>query len=339
LILEQAIAAREAMRGTGPRVTVVNPATGDVSTGALPSYKSPASRALWQPMMEKVREKIKARGLEKAMTLGIMNDMLPPKEDMQFFADLWPGVPWVQHAHSGPRFGEAVHGVASLGYKAIVWTVRFSPDKSLAGWKGPHLLAYYDRDRELNAHTPIVWAHLVEVSITGDQRGVGRVGADYWPVVKDASGRRRAFVWQRYPQSSWRNLDLWSYALGPGPDGPAAIAPYEYLREGIQLCEARIAIEEALTDQALREKLGEELALRCQAALDLRQWAMVKALAHHQMNDTVNRVIQAWHGGPEVVGHTWFPGSGWQQRNEDLFSLAAEVARKTAGAERAGVSK
>jgi hypothetical protein len=214
----------------------------------------------------------------------------------------------------------------------VVWGVTFSPNKSLSGWKGPNLLAYYDRDRELNAHTPIVWGHLAEVSITGDQRGVGRVGADYWRAVKDKSGRRKAFVWERYPQSSWRNLDLWSYVLGPGPEGPAAIAPYEYLREGIQLCEARIVIEQALSDTALREKLGDELARRCQAALDLRQWAMVKALAHQQMYDTLNSVILGWHGPPELVGHTWFPGSGWQQRNEELFSLAAEVTRKTSQA-------
>jgi len=29
-----------------------------------------------------------------------------------------------------------------------------------------------------------------------------------------------------------------------------------------------------------------------------------------------------------VAGHAWFLGSGWQERNGKLFTLAGEVARK-----------
>ena len=45
---------------------------------------------------------------------------------------------------------------------------------------------------------------------------------------------------------------------------------FEQFREGVQQCEARISIESALIDPAKRQQLGEELASRCQAALDER---------------------------------------------------------------------
>jgi len=331
LILEQAIAARQAMRGTGPMVTTLDRATGKTETVSLPPYKDPNSKALWAPLMKKVREHIHDRGMAETVMLGMMNDTLPSKQDLEFWADLCPGVPWALQAHGGPRFRTKVHGVASLGYKAIVWTVHFSADKSLYGWKGPNLLAYYDRERRLNSHTPALWAHLAEMSVTGDQRGTGRLGADYWPVLKDKKGQRMGYVWGRYPHSSWRNLDLWSYVLAPGPDGPVASTCFEYFREGVQHCEARIFIERALLDRSLRAELGENLAQRCQQALDTRQQAMVKSMAHLQMSDPINGGITRWRSGTEVAGHIWYLGSGWQQRSQELYSLAGQVSAKLKG--------
>jgi len=329
LILERAIAARDAIRGTGPLVSVLDRASGKVESAALPPYKDPASKALWQPVMDKVREKMKARGLEKAMMLGTINDAAPSKAEAEFFASLCPGVPWAMHAHHPGMGGPGgLHGVAQVGYRAVVWNVAFSATKSMYGWKSPGLLAYYDRDRDLDGQPPVLWSHLAEVSITGSQRGVGRLGADYWRVIKNKAGQRSGFVWDRYPQSSWRNLDLCNYVLGPGPDGPAALAAYEYLREGVQHCEARIFLERALTDKALREKLGEELAAKCQAALDERHWAFAKGLAPHVTNDSSNRVTLTWRGWEPVAGNTWFTGSGWQERSQALYALAGEAARK-----------
>jgi len=333
LILEKAIAARSAMRGTGPMVTAVDPSSGKTETVTLPPHKDPSSKALWGPVMAGVRERMKARGLEKAMMLGIMNDTIPTKAEMEFFADLCPGVPWALHAHSGPRFGRPVHGVAPLGYKAVVWGVQFAADKSLHGWKGKDLLAYYDRERSLNSHTPSLWGHLAEMTITGSQRGVGRLGADYWRPIRDDKGHRIGYVWGRYVHSSWRNLDLWSYVLAPGPDGPVASTYFEYFREGVQHCEARIFLAQALLDDGLREKLGEDLAGRCQAALDERQRSMVKSMAHLQFNNIQNRPTTSWRSGAELAGYMWFVGSGWQQRSEKLYALAGQAA-KALGAEK-----
>ena len=171
-----------------------------------------------------------------------------------------------------------------------------------------------------------VWRNVAEFTITGDQRGIGRLGGEFWSVVKDRKGQRRGTVTERFPESSWRNLDPWAPLLAPGADGAVATTRFEMLREGAQDCEARIFIERALTDAPSREKLGDDLARRCREALAERLRAMWRASSSLLLTQT-----RSGDGGPQslsIAGHTWFVGSLWQERNRKLYSLAAEVARK-----------
>jgi hypothetical protein len=328
LILEQAIAAREAMRGTGPKVTALDPATGKTEMIALPQYKTPEGKKLWAPLMAKIMERMKARGLADVMHLGMLNDVTPSKAEYDLFAEICPGVPWALHAHGGPKFGTLPGTTATLAYKAQVWGVQLSDTRSLRGWSQPNLFTYYDRERQLNGLTPATWLAMAETAVTGSLRGIGRLGGDYWPPLKNKRGLREGYAWTRYPQSSWRNLDLWSYCLAPGPDGPVAGTNFEYLREGIEHSEARIYLESVLARTADREKLGEELATRCQTVLDQRQAAMVRSVAKLQMYEWKNSELTSWGGGVEVAGYTWFLGSGWQERSRMLFELCGEVSRK-----------
>ena len=320
--------ARLAFRGKGPLVTVLDPATGKTHEEFLLAYKDPNSKAMWAPLMKAVQERIKARGWEKAMMLGMLSDTGPTREEATLFHDLLPDVPWASQSHAGWGFNQLMYDFAKIGYQARVWEMRFATATSMHGWNNPMLMACYDRDRELNPHTPALWGHLAEMSITGDQRGTGRLGGDYWPAIKDKGGRRAGYVWTRYPQSSWRNLDLWSYTLAPGADGPVATTKFETFREGVQHCEARIFIEQALVSPPLRAKLGDDLAKRCQESLDERQVAMVRSMAHYQMNNPGDKWVTGWRYGGEVAGHIWFVGSGWQERSERLYTLAGEVERK-----------
>ena len=80
----------------------------------------------------------------------------------------------------------------------------------------------------------------------------------------------------RYPESYWHSLNIGSWLLAPGPAGPVGTARLEVFREGLQECEARIAIEDALTNPALKGRLGDELAKRAQETLDERQLAIWK---------------------------------------------------------------
>ena len=334
LWLKEASTARRDFRGKGPLVTVLDPATGKTRNEHLPRFEDPASRALWKPLLDEVRRRLAKRGLAKALMLGMLNDVRPTKEEVQSFEVIAPGVPWALHAHGG--FGAwqkyRLHGLARVSYQATVWGRSFvdslKDGKRMYGWKQPELIVEYERSREFNSVPPSKWRHYAEYNITGGQRGVGRIGAEYWPVIRDKRGQRKGRVWQRYVHSSWRNLDLHSSLLAPAPQGPVAAARFEAFREGLQECEARIVIEQALTDGSLMARLGDELARRCQSELDERLKFMFRSMSTLRLAGPNYRYAYSWRGTPGVDGHSWFVSSGWQHRSRALYGLAAEVAAK-----------
>lgn len=319
---------KNALVGSGPTVTMLDPVTGAAEAAVLPGYAAPQSRALWEPLFKELRRRMARRKLDGAMVLGTFTDARPTKEELEFLSEVSDGLPWISHAHHG-----APGNMATFVYQTRVWNIDFAAvdwDKRKFGWKSPSLIADYERHRDINTLPPTNWRHMGEWNIAGEQRGVGRVGADYWPVVRDKRGERRGTVGSRYPQSSRRNLDLYSCLLSPGPDGPVATARYESFREGIQECEARIVIERALTDDALREKLGDSLSRRCRDALVEHVLCMYKGLSNLQLYGYFWSYATSWRGSEGVAGHTWFVGSGWQRRTERLYALAGEVERALA---------
>ncbi|MBN2581697.1 MAG: hypothetical protein JXL80_01420 [Planctomycetes bacterium] len=321
--------------GQGPGVTVVDPKTGQTRNEYLPPYGDAKSKALWQPLYAELIRRMKARGLYQAMMVGTITDAVPQKEEVQLIAELAPNVPWVCHSHHG--WGDAprnlLHGIVPVMYQTRVWNVEFAPEDPKKeghkyGWKGDYLQAVYERNSCMNDIGCTNWRHLCEYNIAGSQRGIGRLGADFWDVIRDKRGNRRGKVWARYPESSRRNLDLYTSMLAPAPEGPVATARYEVFREGLQECEARIFIERALTDKGVRETLGDDLAARCQDALDERIVLMYRGLSNLQLAGQWWDQAPVWRDCDGVAGNTWFAASGWQARSEKLYTLAAEVTRK-----------
>ena len=105
---------------------------------------------------------------------------------------------------------------------------------------------------------------------------------------------------------------------------------FEMMREGIQECEARIFIEEALADERLRGKLGEELTERCQTVLDERTRAMLRGVNSLIISgswEDYSTLNTSWWWRPVHVGYQWYVVSDWQARSERLFSTAADVAQ------------
>ena len=93
------------------------------------------------------------------------------------------------------------------------------------------------------------------------------------------------------------------------------------LLEGIQICEARILLEEALTDDTLRKQLGDELATRCQSLLDERTRHLIwsdEANTNGGNHSTLPR---------RPLGLDWYTGSGLQGRLSQFYAAAAEVSR------------
>jgi hypothetical protein len=156
------------------------------------------------------------------------------------------------------------------------------------------------------------------------------VGSDFWPVYKDRQGRRRAWIWDRYPQSLWHSCNLMSHMLVPGPAGPVASTRYELMREGIQECEARIAIESVLTDEAKKAKLPVDLAQQSQQLLDDRVCQELKAFSNLKLcgQDYATAKNPWFHESAGLAGHYWYASSGWRDNAQKLYALAGEVERK-----------
>ena len=195
---------------------------------------------------------------------------------------------------------------------------------SLYGWNRPRLDAYYPR--MTNEHFPIsYWRFLCETAITGDfYNGIGRVGADYWPALKNKRGRRTGWVNERFVEVSGYLHSLHSYVLEPQAGGQVAMNRLVALEEGIQECEARIYIEDAIVSRGLA-KLAPDLAKRCQETLDERLLYMWKALDNMQFGGWG---VTAWRFQAGVSGHVWLLNTAYQQRTDKLYALAGEVEKK-----------
>lgn len=357
--------AREELLGKGPRVTTLDPATGETGMAFLPRYEEPGGQALWRPVWAQIRKRMAARGLDGSMMLGILSDLWPDKDEVTSLNELTGGLAWVSHAHAGKLSdtnanNRILHGVADLGYAAHVYNLCYqvNPAKErLYGWRRGALVAHFPRGSDLNMSPNAEIRQLGAFNITGDQRGAGRLGADLWSVIRDRRGRRAGAAYERYPENKWRNLDIGSWFLAPGPDGALATARYENLREGVQECEARIALEEALLAPSRRSLLGSDLADRCQKALDEHHRAMWKTVWSNDEDlarigtapsgrNPVEGLWQAlakdgkklpgfWEGEARKMRseeaakgrQEWLAG-GWQERTKKLFALAGEVSRK-----------
>jgi len=341
--------------GQGPMVTMVSPGPdGTTATEllSLPSHlDAEASRPLWQPLFDQLRSRLRERGQEDIATLGLFHDTWATKAEVELFHEMTGGMPWTIQSHGGPAEGKRMYDVTPIAYQAVVWSVRFSDDgadghgrgkgilESFHGWNRPVLWSQFDRfSRE--EHPTTRWLRYPEVCITGAQRGPGRLGAEYWRVLRDNRDRRTGRSYERYPESSWRNLVIPEAVMAPGPGGAVATNRMEALRAGVQECEARIVLEHALTDAERKARLGTDLARRCEEHLQARHMMMWLSLSNLQFYHTrpgsdkgweTTCLARNWRNQANVGGHNWFLSSGHQERTAELFALAGEVTRALAG--------
>jgi len=350
------------MRQQGLTVTMLDEKTGKAEPGGLPLYTTPGSRALWQPVYAELRKRMKRRGLEDAMALGMVTDLEPSKEEIAFLQEVSGGLSWISHSHfrrtyKKPSPNTALKGIADIRYEAhATLTYQVNPDKGrLHGWQVPELRAHLDRFGVLNG-SPLRVRQMPQLDITGPQRGLGRLGGDFWRAIRDNRGRRAGTAFARYPENHWRGLNISSCFLAPGPDGPAGTSRLENLREGVQECEARILIESALLDAQRKQRLGPDLAKRAQAVLNEHQRAMWRSIWANQEHLEIMGAISGrstheaiwgalkragiklpgfWDGQARGMrsdenrkGIDWFVGSGWKQRNKQLYAIAAEVQQR-----------
>jgi len=194
---------------------------------------------------------------------------------------------------------------------------------SLHGWNKPRLDAYYPRMRN-EEHPVSYWRFLCETAVTGDfYRGIGRVGVDYWPAIKNKRGRRVGWVNGRFVEVIGYLHSLHSYVLEPRADQQVAMTRLLALEEGVLEAEARIVIEDAMLNKGL-SKTAPDLARRCREALDERLLYMWRGLDDMCFGGWG---VTAWRYQAGVSGHAWLLNTAHRERTEKLYLLAGEVAR------------
>jgi hypothetical protein len=316
--------------GKGPAVTAV--VDGKITMHQMPHYADAQALEAWRPMVEQLAERMKERGWTDRLAVGISTDTKPIEEAVNMWKTLLPNAGWVRHAHSGHAHESGVPVV----YNADVWAPRFIVNRRAdmpTGWARPDKPVWAQFVRvQFDGFPPVSHRLQVEMSVFGNQNGIGRIGGDFWQVFKTRRGRRSGRVSTgRFPRTTWRNLDIVTAYLEPGPDGPVSSARYELMLEGLQECEARIVLAKALADDASRGKLGESLAKRCEQLMADRDLAAARGTSSFVLgNHFTSNAIDGhswWHINGDA-GQLWFVGSPWQQRSQQLYDLAAEVAAK-----------
>ncbi len=301
----------------GMPYTLLDPATGKLEEAVGPRWGTPEVREFWRPVFDGMRAILKKHGMESSLMVGVAGDAQPNRNAVEDLQAVAPEAKWVVQAHAQTYklFGQPV------GYLADVWGSPIAPDpaqKRLYGWKAEFLRTTFPREGSstvmaVRTFTPLIQHRVaLEGMVAAGLHGFGRMGADFWDVLEPTDPLRSTYsrslnLLGRYPESNWGQLYVGNstpYLLAPGPQGAVATVRFEMIREGAQDVEARIFLEKALLDPALRARLGDDLAQRAQQILDDRLRAV-------------------------LLGRTsWLLFAGGQERVERLYALAGEASAR-----------
>ena len=201
-------------RHAPPLVTVLDRATGKTQNVAMLDYFDPSAKAQWKPLFDQLKERMQKRGLEKAVMLGMSTDNWAYREQVEFLKETSGDLPWVNAGHyTRPSFYD---GLAHYGYQASLFGYRFDYLKSRYGWNLPRLETLFER-YALDGYPTSRWRNMAEQAIFGNMRGIGRLGADTWRVVKDAKGNRFARALGALPRVQLGLPQLRFGRAGAGP--------------------------------------------------------------------------------------------------------------------------
>jgi len=294
-------------------VTVLDPKTAKRGPMQVPPFGTEQSKRFWKPVLDAIRARLAAAGLEKAMCLGILSDGTAPPEVFRAFDEIVPGgARWMRGCHTPTRKTAPypLHGGGLVVCHEYCYGMAMAdPAEALpAIWRqrarpGVAFIRHNFDDRL----SLLKYRTMVERALYCGTRGIGRIGLDYWDVIKDVRGRA-GNIYNRWPHSTCaqRSPNLYRLAWA-SPDGPAATVRYEQFREGLQDTEAVVYVARALGEHA--EKLGAELADECRRLL-------------------IDRMRYCRRRAPEISGEVYFRSyhHGWQDLTRRLYAAAAKAA-------------
>ncbi len=302
---------RKSPRFSRPLFTVRDGASGKVGNVLGPKHGTEESLAFWRPVLTAVRDLLAPHGLDKSILLGFGGDRLPDRDTVTVFHRILPEASWqaTRHHPLAARTLPRDDGEVPVGYQSNVWGgwENHDPDtRRVHGWRYGQMRTWLDRGL-WDASPMAEFRTACEQSLLADRRGLGQIGADFWPLRIDGKTTIPTIANKRYPVTHQTNVGIYTgQLLYPGPDGPVPTVRYRMIQENIQECEARIFLEKLLLAEPCR--LPGDLAGKVQAVLDERtRW--------HRMRTVAFASALSW------------PHSGWEARAVRLYEAAAEASR------------
>ncbi|MFW6152279.1 MAG: glycoside hydrolase domain-containing protein, partial [Verrucomicrobiota bacterium] len=304
--------------------TLYDPETGEYTGARGPAWGTPEAKEFWKKLTDGIQPVLEKRGLKDSMLFGLAGDHRPTKQAMDDICNGVKDAEWAIHSHylCGEWQGY------KMGMFIALWGISCGPaDPSQGyafGWSNPRWLAYYPRKMSLKSSLTEYRCMLEawigarnskwpSIATRRGPKGLGRLGADFWEVMKDSRGRARGTLAGRYPESAWGQLNL-NFGVprifGIGKEGPVATARSEAFRSSTQEIEARVYLEKVWLDSKAPQIIGEDMVKEIRSLLDER----IRVVNIAQRRGDVSRAC--------------FISSGWKDRNQRLFDLAAEVQKK-----------
>ena len=282
-------------------VSVLDPATGKTEP-----FKSPnpitdeaAALAFWKPAFDGAFQRIKARGWLDATVFGFTSDQGGPDDFLaNLTKQLWPEGAWILVSHevtadwkdnSNPWVTlRYACGVYRFGYPSVRGYSALLRDR-------PVYFCNEYRSNWRNFSPLTLQRRVGEDIIMSGRDGVSDFGADLF-MYRDANGNLQSPNGPGWPSGpGWTQNSM----LYPGPDGPVGTERYEMFREGVEIAETLLFIEQAIQEK----KLGPELQQKAEQALEARS----------------NAFIMDWFTIRDMPG---------AEEDAKLLGLAGEVARE-----------
>jgi len=299
-------------------------------------YGTKENEAFWRPVFAELRNCIEKRRWFDVTCVGWLSYCnAPTKDKVDVVQRIWPDAQWIKNAHGANDVFQATNGSMPVKYAGWVWGCGplYDPD-CLREWNKPAV--YFATGRKayprpwksseglinlgiprvgvsftkpgLYDHSPLIrYRTIAEATLQGNIRGLAMVGGDFWPLPTEADGRFMVICDNKGGVGPRNNTRA---AISPGPNGPIFSERLEMLREGLQVAEAIAFLQKALE----AERIGDDLRQRIEVALDER--------ARHYLRNTTPVEL-----GPSRDS-SWMTleCTRWQDRDEQLFALASEVA-------------
>ena len=175
-----------------------------------------------------------------------------------------------------------------------------------------------------------------EFNITGKQRGIGRIGGDYWLSPGTAAARAERRCRGAYPQSKWHNWDIGSWLLAPGPGGAGGHRPLrERPRGTCRSARPASSSRRRSPPTVPRARAGRRTGPRCQETLDARLLDLWTGTSTLQLGGGLSTMRPTRPTGADISSAVW-RGPGWTglvprlrlASTQRKLALAAEVAER-----------